>query len=299
MRKSVRLSLTLLLVVFTATVIKAQTLHPGSIKSTKDLKEFFKYTGDRVPLICGHRGGVSDVFPENSMEAFEYLLSKVPTAFIETDPRMTKDGVVVIMHDVTLDRTTTGTGNVSDYTYKELQALRLKDKDGNPTPYKIPTLDEVLQWAKGKTIIQIDKKDVPADIIYDAIMRNNAEHVVIISAYIIEDAIYFHGRNKNLMFESFIRNDKEFAAYEKAGVPWSNLFAYLGQPKSPEFVDALHKKGVMCMVFSAKVIEKGVDKPSRLEGYKMALDKGTDIFLSDRAIEAYEASLKCFSSKNR
>jgi glycerophosphoryl diester phosphodiesterase len=47
----------------------------------------------------------------------------------EIDPRITKDSVVVLMHDATLDRTTTGTGRVADHTWAELQQLRLKDAD--------------------------------------------------------------------------------------------------------------------------------------------------------------------------
>lgn len=76
-------------------------------------------------------------FPENCIESFEKTLTMMPS-FFEIDPRMTKDSVIVLMHDATIDRTTTGTGKVSDYTYAELQQFFLKDREGNVTTYKIP-----------------------------------------------------------------------------------------------------------------------------------------------------------------
>ena len=64
------------------------------------------------------------------------------------------------MHDPTLERTTTGKGRVVDFTLGELKQLRLKDNSGNVTEFQIPTLDEVLDWARGKTILVLDQKDV-------------------------------------------------------------------------------------------------------------------------------------------
>ena len=91
-------------------------------------------------------------YPENSIEACEKTLSLLPS-FFEIDPRLTKDGVMVLMHDADIKRTTNGSGLVSDYTYEELQRFNLKDRKGNITPYKIPTIREVLEWGKNKTRI--------------------------------------------------------------------------------------------------------------------------------------------------
>lgn len=157
-----------LLLCFLFPINKATTqkkLNTLSIKSAKDLKEFFKYTPYRVPLICGHRGGAQELYPENSIAGLEYILTKMP-AFFEVDPRLTKDSITVVLHDATLDRTTNGIGKLSDYTWEELKKLRLKDNKGNITNYGIQTLDEVLQWAKGKTILMLDKKDVPIAQLY-------------------------------------------------------------------------------------------------------------------------------------
>jgi len=79
------------------------------------LHEYFSYLGNDVPLISGHRGGTTKGFPENCIAAFENTLRYTP-AFFEIDPRLTKDSVIVLMHDPTLERTTNGSGKVSDFT---------------------------------------------------------------------------------------------------------------------------------------------------------------------------------------
>ena len=85
-------------------------------------------------------------------------------SFFEIDPRLTRDSVIVLMHDVTIDRTTNGTGRVADYTLAELQQFRLKDRDGNLTEFRIPTLEEAIRWSQGKTILNLDIKGCPAGV---------------------------------------------------------------------------------------------------------------------------------------
>ena len=71
-------------------------------------------------------------YPANCNESFEKTLSMMPS-FFEIDPRLTKDSVIVLMHDATIDRTTDGTGRVSDYTYAALRRFRLRAREGNLT----------------------------------------------------------------------------------------------------------------------------------------------------------------------
>src|SRR5690554_1140856 len=117
-----------------------------NLNSTNALHEFFRFKEGDPIIISGHRGGMVEGFPENSIATFENTLKYTP-AFYEIDPRLTKDSIIVLMHDVTLERTTTGTGKVSDYTWDELKAFRLKDPKGNVTEFSIPSLDEAIEWA--------------------------------------------------------------------------------------------------------------------------------------------------------
>lgn len=160
------------------------------ISNVDDLISFYQYADDRIPLISGHRGGRGKGYPENSMETFENTLSYTPATF-EIDPRLTKDSVIVLFHDDTLERTSNGTGKVSDYTWEELQNFRLKDPEGNITNYRIPTLEEAIRWARGKTILILDKKDVPMERTAQLITDMQAEPYVMITVHDGASARFF------------------------------------------------------------------------------------------------------------
>ena len=98
------------------------------INSFSDLQEYFRYSPDRDIIISGHRGGMMPGYPENCVESCEKTLSMMPT-FFEVDFSFTKDSVMVLMHDLTVDRTTNGKGKVEDYTFEEIQRLNLVDRE--------------------------------------------------------------------------------------------------------------------------------------------------------------------------
>lgn len=87
--------------------------------------------------------------PENSIETLNNAIY-FGSDIIETDVRQIIDGHIVIMHDYTVDRTTNGTGRVSDLTLEEIKKLRLKTSRGGSTTFQVPTLEEYIQVAKGK-----------------------------------------------------------------------------------------------------------------------------------------------------
>ncbi len=96
----------------------------------------------RQILVIGHRG-LPSVAPENSIEG-SALAYEAGADIVENDVYLTKDGVVVIMHDDTVDRTTNGTGNIESMTYEQVKALTL-NAAGGLTDCKIPTLEEYFQ----------------------------------------------------------------------------------------------------------------------------------------------------------
>lgn len=116
--------------------------------------------------IVAHRGNtqaaISQYVPENSLECFQIAIESGIVDMIEIDVRPTKDGELVIMHDATIDRTTTGKGNVSKYTYQELLQFDMK-RDKVAVGVKIPTLKQVFELCKGKMFINLDihSKNVP------------------------------------------------------------------------------------------------------------------------------------------
>ncbi|MBQ8987947.1 MAG: glycerophosphodiester phosphodiesterase, partial [Lachnospiraceae bacterium] len=94
------------------------------------------------PLIWGHRGA-SGYAPENTLPAFQ-MAADMGADGVELDIQMTKDGVIVVCHDETIDRTSTGAGWLKDFTF---DALRRLDFSNGNTAYegtKIPSMEEVL-----------------------------------------------------------------------------------------------------------------------------------------------------------
>jgi glycerophosphoryl diester phosphodiesterase len=94
-----------------------------------------------VPLVAAHRGG-SLLWPENSLLAFRNALG-LGADYVEFDVHLSRDGEVVVIHDPTLERTSTGHGPVRERSLEELKTVRLKDYTGAVTEETIPTLDEV------------------------------------------------------------------------------------------------------------------------------------------------------------
>jgi glycerophosphoryl diester phosphodiesterase len=98
-----------------------------------------------APLVAAHRGGAA-LGPENSVLAFRQALALGVDA-LELDVHLSADGEVVVLHDATLDRTTTGRGPVREATSAALASLRLRTRDGHVTDEAIPTLAQVLDLA--------------------------------------------------------------------------------------------------------------------------------------------------------
>jgi len=98
-----------------------------------------------------HRGA-SGYYPENTMLAFEKAL-ELGCSGIETDVQMTKDGVLVLIHDEMVNRTTNGAGFLKDYTYSELSKLDAGSWHSKETEgLKIPRVDELIYFLKDKPI---------------------------------------------------------------------------------------------------------------------------------------------------
>jgi glycerophosphoryl diester phosphodiesterase len=111
--------------------------------------------GGRV-LVAAHRGAHL-VAPENSIAAIEGAIA-IGADVIEIDARVTADGVVVLMHDDEVARTTGGEGTISGQSWAVLSRLRLRDAQGRPTDQPIPTLAQALATVRGRAVVDLDLK---------------------------------------------------------------------------------------------------------------------------------------------
>lgn len=108
-------------------------------------------------LIVPHRGHWRQA-PENSIRAIQESL-QLGVILVEIDIRETADGHFVLIHDKTLDRTTTGKGRVNHHTYEQLKSFRLRNGYGLPTDQKIPSLIDALTLVEGHALLYLDKSD--------------------------------------------------------------------------------------------------------------------------------------------
>lgn len=120
----------------------------------KICKAFASSAAESV-LVVSHRADWRNA-PENSLQAVQNCID-MGVDMVEIDLKRTKDGHLVLMHDKTIDRTTTGKGKPEDYTLEELRLFRLRNGAGHKTRHKIPTFEEVMKLCKGKIMVNVDK----------------------------------------------------------------------------------------------------------------------------------------------
>lgn len=123
------------------------------------LAPYFDCVRERGVAISAHRGQSADDQPENSIAAIEATGRAIPSAILELDTVMTRDRRLVLMHDPSVDRTTTGHGRVADLTLSQIRQVRLRAPNGDETDAAPPTLDEALTAAgRVGAIVAIDFK---------------------------------------------------------------------------------------------------------------------------------------------
>lgn len=256
------------------------------VNSLSETEDFYTWTTDRIPMVSAHRGGPYPGFPENAIETFANVLIYTP-AIIELDVAMTKDSVLVLMHDDDLERTTTGTGKVNEVTFEYIQTLFLEDNDGNLTDFKVPTLEEALIWSKGKALLTVDiKRSVPYEKVIEEVRATESEAHAALISYSFEAAKKLHIMAPELMLSVTIRNEEEIGRVEETGIPWNRVIAFTGVAERPvEFNRALHDKGV----FTILGVLGNLDKSAEARGdelYVGFVQNGADILATDRPIEA-------------
>lgn len=260
--------------------------------------DYFHYVPNRPALISVHRGGGDlKTYPENCIESFAYVAGqiggKTHPAIIECDIDLTQDSVMVMMHDATLDRTTTGSGPLATKTYAQLAGIRLKDNFGNLTPYRIPTLEDVLKWGRGRgkanrgpVLFTLDvKRNVRWAKVVELVRKTGSQANAAIITYNATDAGLVHQLAPELMISVTIRNQAEYDRLRDAGVPDNRMLAFVGV-KEPDgtLYGFLHAKGIATILGTLG----NLDKQAAAKGdavYREFAQHGADIMSTDRPLE--------------
>ena len=133
----------------------------------------------KYAMIIAHRGDWRYA-PENSIRGFENCIRSGFDA-IEVDVRMTKDSVLVIMHDETINRTTTGKGKVSDLTLEEIKKYKLKTPTNYVSDQTVPTFEEILELSKGKILIYVDKWQNHKEAVLEVVHKHGMDRQILLA----------------------------------------------------------------------------------------------------------------------
>jgi len=182
----------------------------------------------RGVLLIGHRGGPTRDYPENAIETLERTF-KAGTHAGEIDIAQTKDGKLVLMHDDELDRTSTGTGLVSDHTWAEISKLKLETYS-KPTNFHPPLLSDALAWAvKNGAILELDKKkSAPWQPIIAEVRAAKAENNVFLITYSDDQAAEVHKLAPDLVITASVDSPGQLDHLLSLGVNAQHLIAWTG-----------------------------------------------------------------------
>jgi len=226
---------------------------------TSKLIALFKASNTNYPNISVHRGGKGLLnYPENCLETLKYINDSIVVIY-EVDVAQTKDGQLVLLHDKSIDRTTTGSGKVDEFSYSELKNFNLKDDHGNETQFKIPLFSEVLTWCvQNNVILTIDiKRSVSQELVIDAIRKAKAEDISIIITYNVEQAKAAYNLAPDLLLSISARNNDEFDRLLDAKIPTKNMLAFTGTRLSDESLfKRLHNENILCMLGTLGNLDK-------------------------------------------
>ena len=241
-----------------------------------------------MAIIYAHRGGAA-LRPENTIAAFDHGIACGADG-LEFDVHLSKDGVVVIHHDDTLERTTSGRGRVADYTADELRSVdagcHFADRHG-AHPFRgqeisVPTLREVLRrYPSARLIIELKVggatlaervvDEVRAADALDRVALGSFYPEALLAARRYEPAIATGAAKEETrwaLYRSWVGMGIGPTAYSEFQVPeWSGLTPIVTR----RFVDAAHRAGIPVKVWTVN----GVADMRRL------LSKGVDALITD------------------
>lgn len=236
-------------------------------------------TTTNIPEIVSHRGA-NRMAPENTLASAKEAIKNGAT-YVEVDVRKSKDGIYYILHDSTFDRTTNGSGLISETMSAAIDTLDAGSWFGSEyTDERVPKLDEFLQWIKGKAKVYFDVKE--ADL---------RELVGLVDDLQMKEECFFWFSD----WQEAKKFRKEYPEYSLKINAYSvdalDSIKRIYNPQiiecsvdnlTDEFVAACHKKGMQVMPWIA-----GND----LEAYRITIGKDIDLINLDNP-DIYSSMLK-------
>ena len=179
-------------------------------------------------VVAAHRGQPDPSAAENAMSSFRASLGAgVP--FLEVDVATTRDDVLVLMHDDTLDRTTTGSGPVTERTWEEIQGLKLRRPDRTALDERVPRFVDVLDWGRrAGAHFELDvKKTTRWSDVTEAVRAAGMERQVLVVTYTLADAKRVHDLDPRLMISVDLGKPEDLEAARRL-LPADRMLGWTG-----------------------------------------------------------------------
>jgi len=246
--------------------------------------------GSDSPIIVAHRG-VSAKAPENTMAAFRLALETPGIHMVELDVRLSKDEEVIVFHDRTLQRTTTGNGPARKYSVGELRGFDAGSWfDPRFSDERIPTLSDVLALVADRLAVNIELKSDPFYREPEGLLERRVLEVVRRGGY-QERVVYSSFRHR------IVANIKHMEPRAVTGVIYSLMNNFASAPSrlarnagASFFVCAKHElRRAMIRDAHQHDIAVFVYTLNSVNGLKRFLDLGADGIMSDAADDVVAA----------
>lgn len=225
----------------------AESPPPGGA-SGPPLGAYFDCLRSRNEAVVGaHRAGPAAGLPENALETMRATLDRNPRALLEIDVQRSADGVLFLLHDDRLERTTTGRGTATELRWRALSRLRLKDDAGTVTRARIPALADALALARARNaIVQLDvKRGTPFADVVAAVRAAGAQRNALIITYNATDAADVAALAPELMVSISAFDGAALERHRAAGIDPRQMLAFTGtRDPSPRWFAQLRAAGI-------------------------------------------------------
>lgn len=197
-------------------------------------------------LVAAHRGQWREA-PENSLAAIDAAVND-GAEIVEIDVRLTRDGVPVLMHDATVDRTTDGKGRVDEMTLAEIKQLHLREGLGSKaaavTHHTVPTLEEAMAVVKDRAMVNLDKGWDYREAILPVLMATGTvDNGIFKGSPTVDAAEEFMARDSRILYMHIVNDAtaREAFAFEgRQPVAVEVVFDSVADPQAqPEYLEQL------------------------------------------------------------
>jgi glycerophosphoryl diester phosphodiesterase len=261
---------------FISLVLLAGALAGFAQRNVDDIRRKFLEVPSGTVLVAAHRAAHKQ-YPENSLKAITEAI-RLGVDIIEIDVKVSKDGVPFLMHDRTMDRTTTGTGDPEELTWAALQQYFIVDK-GKRTSLKIPSLEDALKLAEGRIMVDLDLKTDRIGPVINVVKKTATENIVVFfdSDFAMLSRIREAGRDFMIMprAHSYTQADSALLLFD-ASVVHIDFSFY-----TPECTQLIHNNDARVWINALGDVDEDIARGREKRALKKLLQHGADIIQTD------------------